>query len=84
MLTIFIASFATLLPPYFAKLLFDQGVALKEAENILMFGLLGISSYFLAAALQFGCQSLVAYTSNGGSVKITVSFPYTVTSASLN
>jgi hypothetical protein len=56
-LTIFIASFATLLPPYFAKLLFDQGVALKEAENILMFGLLGISSYFLATALQFGYQS---------------------------
>jgi hypothetical protein len=42
-LTIFIASFAALLPPYFAKLLFDQGVALKEAKNIIIFGLLEIS-----------------------------------------
>lgn len=65
-----LVSFIALLPPYFSKLLFDQGVTAGNISKIVYYGLLAIATYLLTAILQFVGQALFSVTSNQFTVNV--------------
>jgi len=63
-LLILVTSVLGLLTPYFTKQLFDKGIALKNTEQILRYGILILGTTFLALFLSFCSQWLFSLSSN--------------------
>lgn len=63
-------SLVVLLPPYFAKLVFDQGIAAGDIGAIILYGLLAIGAYLLISVLGFAGQALFSVIGNRFTVNV--------------
>ena len=64
LIIVVLLSLCALVPPYYSKLIFDDGVVGKDEGKILLYGGLAILFFFISLVLEFLSKTLFTITSN--------------------